>query len=470
MGKLDRYFIGNFVQIFAKTLALSVFILLMQMVWKYMDDLAGRGISIWRILELMGYWSVSILPMAAPIAVLFAGIMVYGSWAESREYAAAKAAGFSFVRMLRPVTLVLAVIGVLMFFVSNNFIPVANFKGENLLLNIARQKPTFKLKPGVFVAGLDGFSVKVGRKEENRIYDVILYDHRERGRGNTGVLTAPEGEIRYPDGSPTMTLVLRNGRSYLDVNESVREERLRQGMLAATFDSMVVRLDMSSFLLGDLGGIQRSNEFNMLTISQLDTSIDVLEAQISDRLVEVSSGMQRKLGGWAVDSIAQAEPTGLVDTSLHVAQRIQPIHRYRMVQNAQYLAQSNRDYMNQIASELDWRNQHLARHYLEWHKKFSVAVACVLLFFIGAPLGSVIQRGGFGWAFVASVLLFLLHYVLTMVSEKLGRTWVLSPFWAMWGPNLVLAPVAIAMTWWASRDGRLSISLPRRFRTATPTP
>ncbi|MFM6998233.1 MAG: LptF/LptG family permease [Bacteroidota bacterium] len=465
MGKLDRYFIGNFVQIFAKTLALSVFILLMQMVWKYMDDLAGRGISMLRILELMGYWSVSILPMAAPIAVLFAGIMIYGQWAESKEYAAAKAAGFSFLRMLQPVTLVLAVIAVLMFFVSNNFIPVANFKGENLLLNIARQKPTFKLKPGVFVAGLDGFSVKVGRKEDNRIYDVILYDHRERGRGNTGVLTAPEGEIRYPEGSPTMTLVLRNGRSYLDVNESVREERLRQGMLAATFDSMVVRMDMSSFLLGDLGGIQRSNEFNMLTLSQLDTSIDVLEVQIADRMAEVSQGMRRKLGGWSEDSMLQARA---VDTSLRVATRLQPIHRYRAVQNAAYLAKSNRDYMNQIASELDWRNQHLARHYLEWHKKFSVAVACVLLFFIGAPLGSVIQRGGFGWAFVASVLLFLLHYVLTMVSEKLGRTWVLSPFWAMWGPNLVLAPVAMAMTWWASRDGRLTLSLPRKLRATTP--
>ena len=461
MGRLDRYFIGNFVQIFAKTLALSVFILLMQMVWKYMDDLAGRGISIWRILELMGYWSVSILPMAAPIAVLFAGIMIYGQWAESREYAAAKAAGFSFLRMLRPVLLVLGVIGVLMFFVSNNFIPVANFRGENLLLNIARQKPKFKLKPGVFVGGLDGFSVKVGRKEDNRIYDVILYDHRERGRGNTGVLTAPEGEIRYPDGSPTMTLVLRNGRSYLDVNESVRDERLRQGMLASTFDSMVVRLDMSSFLLGDLGGIQRSNEFNMLTISQLDTSIDVLEAQISNRLTEVARGMQRKLGGWMPDSMRSAESA---DTSLRAWNRIQPIHRYRATQNAHYLAQSNRDYMNQIASELEWRNQHLARHYLEWHKKFSVAVACVLLFFIGAPLGSVIQRGGFGWAFVASVLLFLLHYVLTMVSEKLGRTWVLEPFWAMWGPNLILAPVAAAMTWWAARDGRLTLHLPRRLR------
>jgi lipopolysaccharide export system permease protein len=161
------------------------------------------------------------------------------------------------------------------------------------------------------------------------------------------------------------------------------------------------------------------------------------------------------------DSMRSAQSA---DTSLRAWNRIQPIHRYRATQNAHYLAQSNRDYMNQIASELEWRNQHLARHYLEWHKKFSVAVACVLLFFIGAPLGSVIQRGGFGWAFVASVLLFLLHYVLTMVSEKLGRTWVLEPFWAMWGPNLILAPVAAAMTWWAARDGRLTLHLPRRLR------
>ena len=460
MGKLDRYFIANFVQIFAKTLALSVFILLMQMVWKYMDDLAGRGISIWRILELMGYWSVSILPMAAPIAVLFAGIMVYGQWAESKEYAAAKAAGFSFVRMLRPVTLVLGVIGVLMFFVSNNFIPVANYKGENLLLNIARQKPTFKLKPGVFVSGLDGYSVKVGSKDENKIYDVILYDHRERGRGNTGVLTAPVGEIRYPEGSATMTLVLRNGRSYADVKESVRQERLRHGAVSTTFDSMTVRLDMSSFILGDLGSIQRSNEYNMLTINQLDTSITELNSQISKSMSEVSLSVQRKLGGWNTDSIDAASARGEEwDGDYSAWNRIQPIQRYRATQNALNLAQTNRDYMRQIGSELEWRNQHLARHYLEWHKKFSVAMACVLLFFIGAPLGSIIQRGGFGWAFVASVLLFLLHYVLTMVAEKLGRTWVLSPFWAIWGPNLVLGPFALALTVWAARDGQFTLRL-----------
>ena len=443
---------------------MSVFILLMQMVWKYMDDLAGRGISLWRILELMGYWSVSILPMAAPIAVLFAAIMVYGQWAESREYAATKASGFSFLRMLRPLFLVLSIIGVLMFLVSNNFIPVANYKGENLLLNIARQKPTFKLKPGVFVAGLDGFSVKIGRKEVNRIYDVILYDHRERGQGNVGVLTAPEGEVRYPEGSPTMTLVLRNGRSYLDVKESVRQDRLRQGSLVAEFDSMVVSLDMSSFLLGDLGGVQRSNEYNMLTIIQLDTSIDLIEDQIKARVAEVSLGMQRKLGGWVGDSLlgfSEADP------QLRVSERLQPIHRYRATQSALNLAQSNRDYMNQIASELDWRNQHLSRHYLEWHKKFSVAVACILLFFIGAALGSIIQRGGFGWAFVSSVLLFLLHYVLTMVSEKLGRTWVLSPFWAIWGPNLALLPIALFMVWWASIDGQLPLNwIRRRIKTS----
>lgn len=462
MGKLDRYFITNFVQIFAKTLALSVFILLMQMVWKYMDDLAGRGISLWRILELMGYWSVSILPMAAPIAVLFAGIMVYGQWAESKEYAAAKAAGFSFLRMLRPVTLALSVIGVLMFFVSNNFIPVANYKGENLLLNIARQKPTFKLKPGVFVSGLDGYSVKVGSKDDNKIYDVILYDHRERGRGNTGVLTAPEGEIRYPEGSPTMTLILRNGRSYADVKESVRQERLRHGTVSTTFDSMVVRLDMSSFILGDLGSIQRSNEYNMLTIGQLDTSITELNRQIAQRMNEVSQSMQRKLGGWNSDSINAASEDGAHWVGDYDAwNRIQPIHRYRATQNALNLAQTNRDYMRQIGSELEWRNQHLARHYLEWHKKFSVAMACVLLFFIGAPLGSIIQRGGFGWAFVASVLLFLLHYVLTMVAEKLGRTWALSPFWAMWGPNLLLGPFALALTLWAARDGQFAPKLPK---------
>ena len=154
----------------------------MQMVWKYVDDLAGRGVEWFYILKLMFFWSASVLPMAVPVAVLFAGIMVFGNLAESKEFAAAKSSGASFYRLMRPILLALALISSGMFFVSNNIIPIANFKGENLLINIAKQRPTFNLIPGIFFGGIDGYSIKIGGKRDNEVYDVIIYDHKERGK------------------------------------------------------------------------------------------------------------------------------------------------------------------------------------------------------------------------------------------------------------------------------------------------
>ena len=208
MQRIDWYLLRSFAGIFLKTIGISVFFLLMQMVWKYVDDLAGRGVDWWVILELLFYWSASVLPMAAPIAVLFAGIMVYGDLAESHELAAAKSSGASFYRLIRPILLALAGIAVGMFFVANNLIPVANFKGENLLINIAKQRPTFNLQPGIFYGGIDGYSIKIGGKTDNEVQDILIYDHRERGEGNHTVIMAPKAVLHYTEGNRWMEMEL----------------------------------------------------------------------------------------------------------------------------------------------------------------------------------------------------------------------------------------------------------------------
>ena len=179
MQRIDKYILRSFLGIFLKTLGISIFFLLMQMVWKYVDDLAGRGLEWFYIIKLMFFWSASVLPMAVPIAVLFAGIMTFGDLSESKEFAAAKSSGASFYRLIRPILMALAFISAGMFIVSNNLIPVANFKGENLLINIAKQRPTFNLQPGIFYGGIDGYSIKIGRKNDNEIYDIIIYNHNQ---------------------------------------------------------------------------------------------------------------------------------------------------------------------------------------------------------------------------------------------------------------------------------------------------
>ena len=463
MQRIDWYVLRSFAGIFLKTIGISVFFLLMQMVWKYVDDLAGRGVDWWVILELLFYWSASVLPMAAPVAVLFAGIMVYGDLAESRELAAAKSSGASFYRLIRPVLLGLGVISVGMFFVANNLIPVANFKGENLLINIAKQRPTFNLQPGIFYGGIDGYSIKIGAKSDNEVQDILIYDHRERGQGNHTVIMAPRAVLHYSEGSRWMEMELFNGTSYQEYKAEKREERERKPFLESSFERMLIRVNMGSFQVGDLYSVNRSDEYNMLSVMQLDRAISELYVQYGQRQSEVGQIMRNKYYGWATADSATFQPVGEEGLAqpdstqaYYMKERLKGHYLFRAVNNAIHSAQANRDYMEQIQSEYVWRNQIIARHYLEFHKKFSVAIACILLFFIGAPLGAIIQKGGFGLPFVISVLLFLFHYVLTIIFEKMGREWLISPFWAIWLPNAILLPIAVWMTVWAANDATMN--------------
>ena len=452
MQRIDKYILRSFLGIFLKTLGISIFFLLMQMVWKYVDDLAGRGIEWFYIVKLMFFWSASVLPMAVPIAVLFAGIMVFGDLSESKEFAAAKSSGASFYRLIRPILIALAFISAGMFIVSNNLIPVANFKGENLLINIAKQRPTFNLQPGIFYGGIDGYSIKIGRKNDNEIYDIIIYNHKERGKGNHSLVTAPSGVIIYNEGNKWMEFILFNGNSYQEYELESKRSNNREPFLESTFEKMIIRLDMGSYAMGDLYKVSRSDEYNMLNVNQLNIAINDLYKKYRKRQNEVSNTMRNKFFGWKTnDSSLSSSSEGY-----SVKNRIGQKYLFRATNNSIHLAQSNRDFMNQVENEFEWRRQIIARHFIEFHKKFAVAVACILLFFIGAPLGAIIQKGGFGLPFVISVLLFLFHYVLSIIFEKMGREWLISPFWAIWLPNIVLLPISIWMTIWAANDASMN--------------
>ena len=452
MQRIDKYILRSFLGIFLKTLGISIFFLLMQMVWKYVDDLAGRGIEWFHIIKLMFFWSASVLPMAVPIAVLFAGIMAFGDLSESKEFAAAKSSGASFYRLIRPILIALAFISAGMFIVSNNLIPVANFKGENLLINIAKQRPTFNLQPGIFYGGIDGYSIKIGRKNDNEIYDIIIYNHKERGKGNHSLVTAPSGVIKYNEGNKWMEFILFNGNSYQEYELESKRSNNREPFLESTFEKMIIRLDMGSYAMGDLYKVSRSDEYNMLNVNQLNIAINDLYKKYRKRQNEVSNTMRNKFFGWKTnDSSLSSSSEGY-----SVKNRIGQKYLFRATNNSIHLAQSNRDFMNQVENEFEWRRQIIARHFIEFHKKFAVAVACILLFFIGAPLGAIIQKGGFGLPFVISVLLFLFHYVLSIIFEKMGREWLISPFWAIWLPNIVLLPISIWMTIWAANDASMN--------------
>lgn len=447
MRRLDRYLIGSFLRLFARTVALSVFILMMQMVWKYIEELTGRGIEWGVLLELLIYWSAAVLPMAVPVAVLLAGIMVYGELAESNEFAAWRASGIGFWRLTRPLLGVMAILGTGLFFVNNNVIPVANFKGENLLINIAQQKPTFNLLPGYFYHGLEGYTVKVDRKSDNEVWGVLVYDHTDRTQGNTRLLSAPYGVLKPISGGKWLELSLFDGSIYEDLKARTPEERTGRPFLRASFDTAFLRFNMGHFQGKDLYAVQRSNQYNMLTISQLETSLDSLERVLFRRKIEMGREWTLRFSG-----LDTTRPWEVAEDRYWSFDRLDPLDQARIAGNARFMAEAQKERLTQSQMEMEYRSEVAVRHELEWHKKFAISVSCILLFFIGAPLGAVIRKGGFGLPFVLSVILFLLHYVLGMVSEKMGRGGVLSAAEAIWLPNLFLLPLAVWMTYLAASD------------------
>jgi lipopolysaccharide export system permease protein len=215
---------------------------------------------------------------------------------------------------------------------------------------------------------------------------------------------------------------------------------------------MLIRLDMGDYAMGNLYKVSRSDEYNMLNINQLNFAIQDLFKKYRKRQNEVSNTMRNKFF-----CLKTNDSLNFVNNNpdLAVECRLERRYLFRALNNSIHFAQSNRDFMKQVESEFEWRRQIIARHFLEFHKKFSISIACILLFFIGAPLGAIIQKGGFGLPFVISVLLFLFHYVLTIIFEKMGREWIVTPFWAIWMPNLVLLPISFWMTVWAANDANM---------------
>lgn len=415
--------------------------------------MAGRGIEWYYIAELMFYWSAAVLPMSMPIAILLSSIMTFGGLAEHYELASMKSAGVSLIRIMRPLIVLMIFIAIGMFFVSNNLIPVANFKGENLLVNIAKQKPAFNLSPGVFYNGIEGFSIKVGEKNESELKDVIIYDHSKRNQGNIKVTIAKAGKMELIDNESYLEFTLYDGWNYEEMLPSKSSDRQKMPFVKSHFDKSVVRFSMASFQQGDLSKTNRSKDFDMMNINQLIEGVDSMYTVFNERRNEMVGIYQNRF------NFKRALSSGdTVDISVikpQVIENLPQAFKMRTVQNALRTARSYKSNLEELSGEYNWRYKVIARHYIVWHRKFAVSIACIILFFIGAPFGAIIRKGGMGMPLVVSVIIFLIYHVLTIIFEKMGRELVWGPVISVWLPAIILLPAGIYLTYKAANDSSI---------------
>jgi lipopolysaccharide export system permease protein len=429
----------------------------MQFLWKYVDDLVGKGLEWYIIGELLFYASATFVPLALPLAILLSSIMSIGSLGENYELTALKSAGISLVRIMWPLVIISLFFVMAAFYFSNNVLPIANLKMGSLLYDVRQQRPTFNIMEGVYYKGIDNYVIRVEEKggDGNILKRIKIYDHSQR-RGNTNITTAEWGTMKMTDDEMFLVLTLYNGYNYEEVEPSDSKDRSRP-FQRTYFEERVSKFDLSGFALARTDEELFRSNFRMLNINQLLHFEDSLKNIINVKEQEFIENNSYKLHFYkSIDSLARPVmnmPDSAVMLNLFDSV---PYHKKK------FIIDHSMDIVRQLKEgalfaheDIIMRRKSLARYQIEFHRKFTLSFACLILFMIGAPLGAIIRKGGFGLPVVVSVLFFVFFHVMSITGEKFVREGVIDAWQGMWIASLILLPVAVLLTVQATTDSAL---------------
>jgi lipopolysaccharide export system permease protein len=430
-----------------------LFILLMQFIWLYIDDLAGKGLSWLTIGQLLFYFSASIIPLALPLAILLASIMTFGNLGETYELIAAKAAGVSIWRMFRPMFFTMIGLSVFAFFVSNILIPKATLKHRALLYDIKNQKPALLIKEGIFYNGIEGISMRVGRKNPStgELYDIIIYDNRGMN-GHPIVVVAESGNMKMSSDERYLFFTLYNGARYEELDKQQGyEKNFPHSMLNFAEEEIV--FDMYAFNLNRTDENLFREGYQMLNILQLQQKIDSLQLLAQQKL-QVNQPYYSQYILLSDSIYAKYKPLPVKADSGQLL-NLMAYNKQYVVNAALGNARTLKSIIDYTSYEVTELNKLQTRYTIEWHKKFTLAVACIIMFFIGAPLGSIIRKGGFGTPVVVSVLLYIVFHIITLTGEKMAKSGTATPVSGIWLAIMVLLPLGMFLSYQAANDSGL---------------
>jgi len=450
--KLDQLILKSFIGPFIITFFIAFFVLMMQGLWKYLDDLVGKGLDFITIGKFLWYVSASMLTLAMPIAILISSIMTFGNLGESFELVAIKASGISLLRFMRPLMWVAVLFCGITFLFANYVIPYANLKFVALYNDIFYKKPAFDLKEGVFFTHIPNYAIKAGKKDADgkTIHNVLIYEQTNPIQNNT--IIAEKGVMSISKDKKFLEFNLTNGHRYEETGNSTDTSN---EYIRLSFSSFKKLFDLSSLQKQNTNDSVYRNNFKMLSAGQINHSLDSLY-RLSDSL---KTRTKRTLAIYLPyttlgDTSKYKEPEKQIAYTAFDS-LIPDSARYQVNTNAISIANNLKNTLESIANEQAGRKEEIRYHKIEWHRKFSLSMACFVLFFIGAPLGSIIRKGGLGMPLVVAIIFFLLFHLLNMFGEKFVKEGIASPFVGMWLAVLVLTPVGIFLTYKAMHDSQL---------------
>ena len=459
MRRLDRFILQSYLGPLVMTFFIALFILLMQFVWKYIDDLVGKGLEWYIIAQLLFYASSTFVPLALPLSILLSSLMMFGNLGEHYELVAMKSAGISLNRIMRSLVFVSIFISGLAFYFSDVILPVANLKFLSLLYDVREKKLAFNIKEGVFYNGIDGYVIRVGKKEQdgNTIRDVMIYDHSNH-QGNNSLTLAEWGKMELTSDKRFLIFRLYNGTNY-EERIDLRHSEITHPFQRTSFNEQFQMFDLSAFQLSRTDEKLFRSNYEMLNTGQLRHTIDSLKGYI--KIQQKASGtifMRMFYPNSHMDSIGTSPltpPLGGEGNLTSILASMTPVEQVELLKEARNAAKSARDNIQMIGESVNGQEKLLHKHEIVYHKKFTFSIACFLLFFIGAPLGAIIRKGGLGLPAVISTVFFILFWVLSFIGEKYTLLGVLPAIEGMWIAPVILLPIGIFLTYKATVDASL---------------
>ncbi len=456
LKKLDSFTLKSFLGPFIMTFLIVMFVLVMQFLWLYIDELVGKGLSFLVILEFLGWGSATLMPLALPLATLLASIMTLGDFGENNELLAMKAAGISLPRILAPLVIVAFIISIGAFFASNNLIPIAYDNIYTLRDDIGRTKEEIKIPSGIFYNGIEGYTLRVENTTDlGMMHEVMVYNHT-LNKGNTSLVIADSGKIRLTPDKANLIFTLYDGTSYEEEN-ILKPKDTSFTLRKINFTEQEVIIPLDSYAFKKSEDSKYSSQVMTKSLQSLQKDRDSLESAnnkvLANQVRRATRGSYLKHSS-QLDSIANSRLKGVFpyDSLFKWKSLQQELDAYNM---------ANTGLNDQLTNVKFFENEllqtafPLRRTIIESYRKFTLSLACFIFFFIGAPLGAIIRKGGLGTPAIISIFFFVIYWVVDISGKKLANDGAVAPFIGTFISTFVLMPIGAFLTWKSTRDSSL---------------
>ncbi|RLD21925.1 MAG: hypothetical protein DRI69_02695 [Bacteroidetes bacterium] len=506
--KIDIYLAKSFVGPFITAFFIAIFVLVMQFLWNFIDDIIGKGVSTFEIMELVFYKSLSLFPLALPIGVLLASVMVFGNLSEKYELSSLKSAGVSLLRVMVPIAALGVMTAYFSLYCSNTLIPLSNLKFYSRLYVIRNQKPALSLEEGVFNDDFKGFTIRIGRKDKDnrKIYDVLIYDQTSSTRRKMNMISAKSGEMYVTEDQHDFVIKLYDGHQYQEIEKSGSNQKYP--FARTRFTEWTKYFDLSEFEMGQTEEEFFKSHHKMKSVKQLSFELDTMKnqyAKVQNRGLYSFNGILEATGidegnakgaGDDTSQVAQNKPldknvvivtkndtkrdtTGAI-ASIPVARKRSSAPLLKVLdtlpENAkwgtvmaafsqktqlQFLTQATsriksiRSNNKRLITRLEMLRVRRAEYIYELNFKYSIAAICIIFLFIGAPMGAIVRKGGYGYPLLVAIIFFTLFIVMTLFFDKLAGSMEINPVLGAWAPCLIMLPISGFLTFKALTDTKM---------------